>query len=282
MSLGFAGPKATAQTDNQASFEAYLKTVYDAYASGGYDQLKKYYAPTASEIGPDGRLVAGLQNLQAAWLELDKMLDGKPKFTYHLTSWRLLKPDVAIITWDSDDEFQIHGQIINAKSTASAFLRKENGHWLIEFDQLTPKVDLQADPSMVDKAGLNELSQEIYAAFGAFDAARFAKGFTEDVYFIPPHGQPIHGREALEQAQAELFKAWKDLPPSQVETSDFNLRFLSPDVVVCQWSQKTIRPGAAPETSSLLNVCQHQNGKWLVSAMSITPTVSIPGLQAKN
>ncbi len=74
---------------------------------------------------------------------MDKMLDAKPKFTYHLTSWRLVNPDVAILTWDSEDEFIIQGQKIVGKNTCVAVLRKEKGKWLIEHDQLTPKVDFQ-------------------------------------------------------------------------------------------------------------------------------------------
>ena len=134
---------AAAQNDDQASFEAYLKTIYTAFETGGYDVLKQYYTVNSTEIGPDGKLVVGWAVMEANWLEMEKMLDGKPKFTYHLTSWRLIRPDVAIVTWDSEDEFQMQGQKITGKNTASAVLRKEKGQWLIEHDQLTPKVEFQ-------------------------------------------------------------------------------------------------------------------------------------------
>ncbi len=132
-----------AQTDNQSTFESYLKTVYDVYENGGYEQLVNYYAPNATEIDPTGRVISGLSDLKMAWDEMEKMLDAKPKFEYKLTSWRLIKPDVAILTWDTHDEFSIGGQKVIGDNTASAVLRKENGKWLIEFDQLTPKVPFE-------------------------------------------------------------------------------------------------------------------------------------------
>jgi ketosteroid isomerase-like protein len=134
---------ATAQTDNQATFEAYLKTVYGAFETGGFDALSKYYASSASEISPDGNQLNGLAAIRANWAEAEKMFDGKPQFEYQLTSWRLVTSDVAVITWDAVDKFSMQGQKMEFKSAASALLRKEKGQWLIEFAQLTPKMNFE-------------------------------------------------------------------------------------------------------------------------------------------
>ncbi len=272
---------ASAQADNQATFEAYLKTVYTVFETGGFRAIKPYYTANATEIGPDGRLVSGLAALEASWKEFDQMMDAKPKFTYKLTSWRLVKPDIAIITWDSEDEFQIQGQKIVGKNTGCAVLRKEAGKWLIEHDQLTPKMDFQMPDTQADEAALNALGKEAYAAFEARDAARFAACYTEDVDFISPYGQVIKGRKAVEQTHADLFKAWANMPKSKVELGKINVRFLSPDVAVCQWSNKVITElngKTRTEELSYINACQRQDGKWLVSAMSLTPVKALPGL----
>jgi ketosteroid isomerase-like protein len=140
LSTSLFSSKSAAQTDNQGTFEAYLKTVYGAFETGGFDALAKYYASSATEISPDGTLLNGLTAIRANWAEAEKMFDAKPQFEYKLTSWRLVTENVAVIIWDATDKFSMQGQKMEFQSTASAILRKEKGQWLIEFAQLTPKV----------------------------------------------------------------------------------------------------------------------------------------------
>lgn len=140
ISASLFSSKSAAQTDNQSTFETYLKTVYGAFETGGFDALAKYYASSACEISPDGTLLNGLAAIRANWAEAEKMFDAKPQFEYKLTSHRLVAPNVAIINWDATDKFSMQGQQMEFQSTASAVLRKEKGQWLIEFAQLTPKV----------------------------------------------------------------------------------------------------------------------------------------------
>ncbi len=133
---------AVAQTDNQASFEAYLKTVYTAYQSGNNDAMWAFYTENASEISPDGRLVSGKAALKAGWDEFMGMVDSKPSFTYKLTSWRLITPDVAILTWDSTADIKVQGQQVGGQTTDMAVLHKINGKWMIEFDGMTPVMQM--------------------------------------------------------------------------------------------------------------------------------------------
>jgi uncharacterized protein (TIGR02246 family) len=271
--------KLAAQSDNQATFEAYLKQVYTGFETEPTVAINKYYAENATEIGPDGNSTTGRKALSESWKQLQTMMDAKPQFTYKLSTWRLVKPDIALITWDSHDKFFMFGQVNESDNAGSALLRKEKGHWLIEFDQITPKQPFP-DPK-ADEMTINALGKEAYAAFTARDAARFAACYTEDVDLISPFGMHIKGRKAVEQVHAELFKAWANMPPSKVEVNDMSMRFISPDVAICQWSQKeTGEMDGKPITqeTTLVNACQRVNGKWLVAAMSMTPVKSVPSM----
>ncbi len=135
---------ANAQTDNQATFESFLKTVYDAYQSGNDDLMWNYYTANAAEISPDGTLTSGIDNLKAGWQQFMGMVDSRPTFTYKLTSWRLITPDVAVVTWDSNADIKIQGQQVGGATSDMAVLHKINGKWKIEFDAMTPKIEMPA------------------------------------------------------------------------------------------------------------------------------------------
>ena len=66
------------------------------------------------------------------------MVDGTPKFTYQLTSSRMVTPEIAIITWDSDADIVIKGQQMGGKATGMAVLKKKGNGWQIQFDSMTP------------------------------------------------------------------------------------------------------------------------------------------------
>ncbi len=138
----FFGQNAQAQTDNQATFEAFIKTVYDAYQSGSDDAMWVFYSDNAGEITPDGRLSSGKEALKSSWKEFMKMVDSRPNFSYKMTSWRLITPDVAILTWDTVADIKIQGQQVGGPTSDMAVLRKVNGNWLIEFDSMTPVVEM--------------------------------------------------------------------------------------------------------------------------------------------
>ena len=128
--------------ENAELFKSYLKTVYDAYEKGNGGDMFNYYTADATEIGPDGSLTSGIAALKASWATFEKMMDEKPKFTYQLTSSRMITPDVAIITWDSNSDIKIGGQQIGGKATAVAVVVKKGNRWMIEFDGLTPVIPM--------------------------------------------------------------------------------------------------------------------------------------------
>ncbi len=135
---------AAAQKADQATFEAFLKQVYTAYQSSNENAMWDFYTDAASEITPDGLLTSGKQNLKAGWEEFMKMVDSRPTFTYKLTSWRLITPVVALVTWDSTADIKIQGQQVGGPSTCVALLHKINGQWKIEFDGMTPVMQMPA------------------------------------------------------------------------------------------------------------------------------------------
>lgn len=134
----------TSAQDNQATFESFLKKVYGAYQGGNDDAMWAFYTDAATEISPDGMVASGKQNLKASWDQFMKMVDTRPTFTYKLTSWRLITPDVALITWDSNADIKMQGQQVGGPSTCSAVLHKIKGEWKIEFDSMTPVMQMPA------------------------------------------------------------------------------------------------------------------------------------------
>ncbi|MEI2695093.1 MAG: nuclear transport factor 2 family protein [Saprospiraceae bacterium] len=124
--------------ENKTTFETFLKDVYTLYEKHDYKALKNIYDRQAGEIGPDGMLIMGIKNLEASWKMFDGMVDGTPKFTYQLTSSRMVTPEIAIITWDSDADIVIKGQQMGGKATGMAVLKKKGNGWQIQFDSMTP------------------------------------------------------------------------------------------------------------------------------------------------
>ena len=137
--------------ENAETFKAYLKTIYTAYEKGNIEEMFSYYTQDAAEIGPDGSLTSGLAALKSSWASFEKMMDAKPKFTYNLTSSRMITPDVAIVTWDSEADIKIGGQQVGGKATAVAVLVKKGTRWMIEFDGLTPVIPMPGQPTTGNK-----------------------------------------------------------------------------------------------------------------------------------
>ncbi len=142
LALTFSSQNTFAQADNQATFEAYLEAVYKAYQSDDNNIMWSYYTDNATEIGPDGSIASGKKDLRAGWEAFMQMVDKKPTFDYKLTSWRLIKPDVAIITWNSNADIVMDGQQIGGPTICSAVLVKVKGKWMIEMDTMTPVMQM--------------------------------------------------------------------------------------------------------------------------------------------
>lgn len=127
-----------AQTNSETAIKQVWQSVYEAFNSGNTEKGFTYYTETALEIGPDGTLLSGKKAIRENWAAFMKMLDEKPKFNYSNPAVNIITADVAIITWNSNDEMKIQGQQIGGKMQGMAIVHKINGKWLIEADALIP------------------------------------------------------------------------------------------------------------------------------------------------
>lgn len=265
-----------AQDANRMQFEKYLSQVYDAYTNGGWQGMKNYYSESAFEIDPQGNVTTGFEALEKNYAMLESTIEGKPKFMFKLTSYKLVKPDVAQIIWDALDEVTLKGgQKVKMESTISSLLVKQNGKWKIESTQLTPKTAF-SNPAE-DQAALMELGKQAYEAFDARDAKRFANVYAEDVVFISPDGEVLLGRDAVEKAHVELFKQWSNTKKVSSEMSNNTFRVISSDVVISHWIDKTtymIDGKSVTESIAFSNTCVKKDGKWQSAAFSMTPIVN--------
>lgn len=144
-SLGFCAQTATAQTAaDKAALETMWNSVLHAFDSGDMEAMWAAYTDDAAEIGPDGSLTSGKAALRASWDGFMKIVDEKPKFTYTNISYRFITPDVAIATWDGDADIKVGGQQVGGKTKGMAVLHKINGKWFIEFDSITPLMQMPA------------------------------------------------------------------------------------------------------------------------------------------
>lgn len=128
---------AQSATD-EAAVKNFWKDVNDAYQSGNDEQMWAAYTENACEIGPDGTLTVGKKALREGWDMFMKMADEKPKFSYANPLVHFITPEVAIITWDSEADIKIQGQQVGGKTKGMAVVHKVKGKWFVEFDSLTP------------------------------------------------------------------------------------------------------------------------------------------------
>lgn len=140
-----AVPTAQAQTSaDEVSVKTFWKEVWAAYESGNTEQVMKFYTDNAASITPDGRLQSGKKAMKEDWESFMKMVDAPPKFTYEAPSVRFITAEIAIVTYDSAADIKIGGQQVGGKMLGMALLRKVKGQWMIEFDSMTPKLEMPA------------------------------------------------------------------------------------------------------------------------------------------
>lgn len=69
-------------------------------------------------------------------------MDEKPKFTPSNPEVKFITPDVALITWQTEDEMKMQGQTMKSKNNGLAILKKTGGKWLVEADALIPIMEM--------------------------------------------------------------------------------------------------------------------------------------------
>ena len=139
---------ANAQTAaDEAAVKSFWKEVWQAYETGDINKVLPYYTDQAQEIGPDGRMLTGKAQLRENWEGFMKMLDAKPAFTSSEPNIRFITPDVVLITSDTQADIKMGGQQVGGKTKDSVLLHKIKGRWYVEFDSMTPVMEMPAPPT---------------------------------------------------------------------------------------------------------------------------------------
>ena len=135
----------TAQTPaDETAVKSFWKEVWQAYESGDINKVMAYYTDNAQEISPDGSLASGKKTLIDNWNTFMKMLDGKPSFQTSEPTIRFITPDVVLIISDTEADLKMGGQQIGGKTKDTVLLHKINGRWYVEFDSMTPVIEMPA------------------------------------------------------------------------------------------------------------------------------------------
>lgn len=125
-------------TGEAKAVHAAIAQSYDAFIAGNMEKGFAVYTDDAVEIDPTGNMTVGKKAMLEGWEAFSKMADETPKFSYSNVQVRMLTNDVAIAIWDSEADIKIGGQQVGGKTKGSGVMRKINGSWKLEFDQLTP------------------------------------------------------------------------------------------------------------------------------------------------
>jgi len=132
---------------DEATVKAFWKEVWQAYETGDINKVLPYYTDQAQEIGPDGRMLTGKTQLRENWEGFMKMLDAKPSFTSSEPNIRFITPDVVLITSDTQADIKMGGQQVGGKTKDTVLLHKIKGRWYVEFDSMTPVMEMPAPPA---------------------------------------------------------------------------------------------------------------------------------------
>lgn len=136
-------PTSHAQTAaEEAAVKSFWNETWATFDAGNVEGMWAAYTDDAAEIGPDGTLTTGKKALRESWDMFMKMADAPPTFKYENPSVRILTPDIALVTWDSEADIKIGGQQLGGKSKGMAVLHKIKGSWKIELDTLTPIMEM--------------------------------------------------------------------------------------------------------------------------------------------
>ncbi|HMG15506.1 MAG TPA: nuclear transport factor 2 family protein [Saprospiraceae bacterium] len=143
VALGLANTSVHAQSKSEeTAVKAFWKSVWQAYESDNPEKVFSFYSENACEITPDGMLTCGKKAMLENWKMFMQMVDEKPKFSYEDPLVRFITADIATITWNSNDDIKIKGQQVGGKTKGMALVHKINGKWLVEFDSITPVIQM--------------------------------------------------------------------------------------------------------------------------------------------
>jgi uncharacterized protein (TIGR02246 family) len=132
--------------------------------------------------------------------------------------------------------------------------------------QEKPKSAPAADPSA--EAGLKKTTAAFMAAFHAGDARAVAVLWTENAEMIEADGDVFRGREAIEKAYAEAFKA---RPKATAKVENGSVRFLGPTIAIIEGVLTITTPGGAePDVTEFSAVLVREGDEWKIASVKST------------
>jgi uncharacterized protein (TIGR02246 family) len=124
-------------SDAQA-VEQVIAGLFQSFNAGDLDKVDACYSGQAAVIMTDGSSSFEKGDAFEVLKQTMKMLDELPKYKYWNLQVRMLGADTALAVYDSEGSFKYQGATTVARVKATDVLRRVNGKWLIELEQMTP------------------------------------------------------------------------------------------------------------------------------------------------
>ena len=123
-----------------------------------------------------------------------------------------------------------------------------------------------------DEKAFRATVDQFVKAFNAGDARTIGAQWSTDAAYTDESGKVLHGRDAIQNEYAELFKQH---PGATVTLFIDSFRFFGPDTAVERGIAKVKLPGASSSTAARYNVVHaRRDGKWIMVAGHDIPYVS--------
>ena len=125
-----------------------------------------------------------------------------------------------------------------------------------------------------DRAALDQIVQQLEAAWNAMDGTAFAAPFADDADFVNIRAEHFRGREAIEAGHTAIFRTIYAGSTNRyaIEAA----RLLSPDVALVHVHAALEVPGgpvAGRHTARFSMVLTRHAGGWHIDAFHNTPTL---------
>ena len=141
--FGLVNSSIHAQTiTDDVEIKSLWKNIWTSLASNDVNKMFDYYTDNACEITPDGNMTCGKVELIENWKSFVNMIDEKPRFKVSDPSIRYLSPEIGILSWNSENDIKLDSKQIGGKTKSMSLIHKINGKWLIEFDAITPVLQM--------------------------------------------------------------------------------------------------------------------------------------------
>jgi len=120
------------------------------------------------------------------------------------------------------------------------------------------------DPRAADQAAVRDAVESYVDAFHRGDAAAVAAHWTEDGEFLPPSGQKLQGRQAIQKEFEAFFAENKGV---RIRVSVKSVEFPQADVALEKGVTRVLRPDEEPTETAYVARHVKQEGKWKMASV---------------